>query len=233
MTLLRRATESTSDGPTQVIDPKPALLTPMQGATTRRPSFMLAGGLVVALAALVGAWAFSSATSTMSVMVLNRDVAAGEVIAASDLRVVETGSLVGIRSLAPESQELVVGQAARGPMPAGTVISPELFTDRTAVVPEGMAVVGAELSPGAAPAGSLNPGDPVTVLGVARSGGASLESAGAEVVTQGSIWSIERPDNGYNGSFVVGLLVPVDAQGRVAQAAADGLLRVTLVGESS
>lgn len=233
MTLLRRPEETTTEHSLQVGVAEPLALTAIGRPTTRRPSFMVSGGLVVAIAALLGAWVFSSATSTMSVMVLSRDVAAGDVISSSDLRVVETGSLVGIQSIAPEDQSAIFGRAARGPLPAGTVISTTLFTDRSTVVPEGMAVVGAELSPGAASAGSLSPGDVVTVLGVARSGVGSDETREAEILAEGSVWTISTSENSYDGSVVIGILVPADTQGRVAQAAADGLLRVTLVGEQT
>ncbi len=99
-------------------------------------------------------------------------------------------------------------------------------------VPAGLAVVGAELEPGAAPAGALVPGDRVVLLGVQNTSLANPDEIPAAIrLAQGSIWAVERPEATYNGRVVVSVLVPTDQQGVVAQAAADGRLRLALVGE--
>ena len=53
----------------------------------------------------------------------------------------------------------------------------------------------------------------------------------AEVLAVGTVWSVEPVGTGSSTSRVwVALLVPADTQGVVAQAAADGLLRLSLLG---
>src|SRR5262245_51660193 len=92
----------------------------------RRPSWGVAGVALVGVAALIGAWVFTAMSDTMRVVVAARDLAPGEVVTAADLRVVEFGRSSGVRAIAPEQQELIVGEAARGPIPAGTVLNTDL-----------------------------------------------------------------------------------------------------------
>lgn len=237
MALLRTAAETetstltSASHPSGSPEPAPIRLEP---PTQRRPSFILGGALAVLLAAALGGWVFVSSTSTISIMVLARDVEAGEVINATDLRAVEVGHFANARAVQPHQQSLVVGLAARGPLAEGTVINTDLLIDRSRVIPEGMAVVGAELEPGAAPAGAFEPGDLVALLGTERTTTVNTPNNNeAALLTEGSLWAIDRADGSFNGRLVVAFLVPETAQGLVAQAAADGRLRVALVGEDA
>src|SRR5262245_19059847 len=107
----------------------------------QRPSWVVAGVAMVAMAALIGAWVFTATSDTMRVVVAARDLAPGEAISATDLRVVELGRSGDVRAIRPEQQGLILGQAARGPIPAGTVLNTDLFADREQVVPVGQVVV--------------------------------------------------------------------------------------------
>jgi Flp pilus assembly protein CpaB len=211
--------------------PQPAMS--LSRPTSRRPSWILTGGLLVGLAALVSAYVFGSVTSTVSVMVAASDLDAGRPISRADLRVVEMGRVGGIRAIQPSDQDLIVGRAPRGPIPAGTVLNTDLFVDRSTVIPSGMAVVGAALGPGAAPSPALSAGDPVQVLGTVRvTGGDPQHHAAAEVLATGVVWSVEHPQSAASsGRLWVSILIPVEAQTTVAQAAADDRLRLSLVGE--
>ena len=75
---------------------------------------------------------FAATSDTMRVLVAARDVAPGEVIGADRLRVVELGRSGDVRAIQPMQQDLILGQAARGPIPAGTVLNTDLFADRDA-----------------------------------------------------------------------------------------------------
>lgn len=236
MTLLRTANETERGEPAT---PRPAGVQDTESPSVklaapsqRRPSFMLGGALAVLFAAALGGWVFTTSTSTISIMVMARDVEAGEVVTATDLRAVEVGHFADARAVQPHQQELVVGLAARGPLAEGTVINTDLLVARSQVIPDGMAVVGAELEPGAAPAGAFEPGDRVALLGTQRVSSVTDEAPDeADLLTEGSLWAIERPEGSYSGRVVVAFLVPEESQGRVAQAAADGRLRIALVGE--
>lgn len=204
--------------------------------TKRKPTWVLLGALMVALSMVVGAWVFTATSDRMSVVVAARDIEPGDVITAGDLSVVETGRSGELRAVLSDQQDLVLGQAARGPIPAGTVLNTGLVTDSGQVIPPEMAVVGAWLEPGAAPIADLRPGDVVELLGVARTssvpvGEPATVAPSAEVLASGSVWSVEPATSSAASSKVwAAVLVPKDAQGVVAQAAADGLLRLSLVG---
>jgi hypothetical protein len=192
---------------------------------------MLVGVVAVVLAALVGAWVVATSSETIRVVVAARDIDPGELIGVDDLRVVEVGRGGGLRAIQSSRQDLILGQAARGPIPEGTVLNTDLFTDRDEAVPVGQVVVGAALEPGAAPTSSLSAGDRVDVVGVAPStGGPPAADAAAAVLTSGTVWSVAPTGEGSSSQVWVSLLVPADAQPAVAQAAADGRLRLSLAG---
>jgi Flp pilus assembly protein CpaB len=207
---------------------------PLASARRRRPSWVVAGVALVAFAALVGAWVFSTTTSTMRVLVAARDLGPGDEVAATDLRVVELGRTSVVRAISPSQQDLIVGRAARGPIPTGTVLNTDLFVDRDRVVPAGSVVVGAALAAGATPTARLAAGDRVTLLAVAKTNGAAADDAApSTVLTLGTVWAVEAPTStGGQSSWWVSLLVPSQSQTAVAQAAADGRLRLSLAGTS-
>ena len=99
----------------------------MSGPTRRRPSWVLLGTLLVAVAGLLGAWVFTASTETISVMVAAREIGPGEVVTATDMRVVEMGKTGGLRAIQSSQQDLVIGRAARGPIPEGTVLNTGLL----------------------------------------------------------------------------------------------------------
>jgi hypothetical protein len=74
----------------------------------------------------------------------------------------------------------------------------------------------------------------VTLLAVAKTAGAPSDTtAPATVLTAGMVWSVDTPaSTGTSPNWWVSVLVPSEAQMAVAQAAADGRLRLSLVGES-
>ena len=164
----------------------------------RRPSWVLVGVALVALAALLGAWVFAATSDTMRVMVAARDLAPGEVIDAADLRVVELGRSGGVRAIQPDQQDLIVGRAARGPIPAGTVLNTDLFADREQVIPAGEVVVGAALAAGGGADGGAGRGRSGRRARRSRksTGGAGRRSAEATVLTTGTVWSVEQPAAG-------------------------------------
>lgn len=204
---------------------------PLVRPQRKRPSWVLLGVVLCGAAALLGALVFSSSTSRISIVVAARDLSPGEVITGTDLQVVEIGSTGDMRAIQASQQSLVIGQAARGPIPAGTVLNTDLFVEAGTAVPAGFVVVGAELDPGAAPVAGLASGDVVDVIGVVK--GASASESSATVITRASIWAVRAAGTSSSSGTWVSLLVPVESQTAVAQAAADEVLRLSLVGASS
>lgn len=200
----------------------------------RRPTWVIVGVLLVIVSAAIGAWVFTSMSDRVSVVVAARTIEPGEVLEASDLAVVEMTRADDLRSVESRNQDQLLGLAARGPIPAGTLLNADLFADREQVVPAGWTVVGASLAPGAAPIAALRPGDDVTVLGVVAQTGIAQDPDAAsqptaEVLAQGTIWAVE-PAGASSTNLWVSVLIPADAQGPVAQAAAGDLMRLSLTG---
>jgi hypothetical protein len=199
----------------------------------RRPSWVVAGVALIAVAALIGAWVFAATSDTMRVIVAARSLEPGEVIAPADLRVVELGRSGDVRAIQPHQQDLILGQSARGPIPAGTVLNTDLFSDREDVIPDGEVVVGAALPAGAVPAAGLAAGDRVNVLGVVEQPGTEPAGVGARVLATGTVWSVVEPvSSGGSAVWWVSLSVRESAELPVAQAASDGLLRLSMTGGS-
>ena len=102
------------------------------------------------------------------------------------------------------------------------------------MIPPGMVVVGASLDPGAAPVAGLRSGDRVELLGVERTTGAPTQDSSAPsavALASGTVWSVEHASsNSPSAKLWVAVVVPAEAQGAVAQAAADGLLWLSLIG---
>lgn len=205
----------------------------LNAPTRRRPSWLAGGVLLVALAALLGAWLFSSATSTLSVMVAARDLPPGHVVTRADLRVVEMGKAGGMRAVQAHQQDLVVGSAARALIPEGTVVHTGLFTTPAAAVPSGKVVVGGAFAAGAVPVANLVPGDRVVLLATPEAPPAAGVEAAPPAVELGTaeVWAVEGTASAGSSSekVWVALLVDVAIQGAVAQAAASEQLRLGLV----
>lgn len=210
-----------------------AAVVPLVPPRRKKPSWTLAGAVLVGLAALLSAWVFSTSSSNTRVMVAARDISPGEVVTATDLRAVDMGRVGEVRAVTSSQQALIIGHAARGPIPEGTVLNTDLFAEKDRAIPAGSVVVGAALEPGAAPTSRLAPGDRVDVLAVVKNTG-TPNAPTATLLATGSVWSVERIGVGSTTSKLwVSVLVAADAQASVAQAAADGRLRLSLVGAPS
>jgi Flp pilus assembly protein CpaB len=201
-----------------------------------RPSWIALGVMLAALAGLLGAYVFSAATDTIGVVVAARDLGPGELLGPADVRVVEMGRTGELRAVLSDQQDLVLGRAARGPIPAGTVLNTDLFTAPEFAIPAGKVVVGGAFGAGAVPTGSLRPGDRVELLRVATereqlAGGASGDVTATALGT-GVVWSVEGEASTESRSQLVwvSLLVDMELRGAVAQAAADDRLRLGLIG---
>ena len=202
----------------------------------RRPSWIALGVLLAALAGLLGAYVFSAATDTISVVVAARDIDPGEVLGPADVRVVEMGRTGELRAVLSDQQDLVVGRSVRGPIPAGTVLNTGLFVGPGSAIPAGKVVVGGAFGAGAVPTGSLRAGDEVQLLRVLTEreqlAAGSPGDAAASVLGTATVWSVEGEASTDSRSQLVwvSLLVDADLQGAVAQATADDRLRLALLG---
>jgi hypothetical protein len=201
--------------------------------TKRRPSWVLIGTIVVGLSALLGAYVFGTISDTIQVTVAGRDLDPGEAISASDLRVVEIGRTDEFRAVQPFQQELIIGLAPLGPIPEGTMLNTGLFVSADSGVPSGKVVVGSSLSAGAVPTPSLGAADKVVILATSPEAvGVAGAPSPAVVLGEATVWSVrgEASTTGESGRVWVALLIDESQQRDVAQAAADGRLRLALTG---
>ena len=122
----------------------------------------------------------------------------------------------------------LVGKSVRGYVPAGTPLNLGMIATGAALGP-GEDVVGAVLAAGAIPVGGLLPGDTVDVLVVAKASDTLVEAPpadlGAAVVYEVAPASSDPTDGTW-----VSLRQPAALGLQIAQAAADGTLRLGLVG---
>lgn len=200
------------------------------GAPKRRSvTRVLAGIGLLALSAMIGAYLFvASSPETTRVMVADGELAAGEPIGAGSLRVVEIGATDGLDVVSPEEQEVLFGLTPRSPIPDGTLLNPGLFVASDEAIPEGKVIVGVVLGPGSAPLERLRIGDPVGLVAVVSNVG--LDDSAPELLGEGEVWAIGPADDGLgDDAFWVSVLVDVEIQVAVAQAASADQLWVTAV----
>jgi hypothetical protein len=183
--------------------------------------------LVVAVCALVLAegrmLTEGRAGSREPVLALARPVAAGQVITASDLRVVDV-SAAGPVSLVPAwRQAQVAGRTATAGLPAGSLLA---AGDVGAPSPgRGQAWLGVALLPGRYPP-DLAPGQHVGVLAAPAPGvRAPARVAGYGVVL--SVTAAPAPDTA--GQMVVELDLPRDVVSQVTAAAAAGRVSLAVI----
>ena len=142
--------------------------------------------LLVAVCALVLAEGRVRAGSREPVLALARPVAAGQVITASDLRVVDVSAAGPVSVVAAARQAQVAGRTATASLLAGSLLA---AGDVGAPFPgRGQAWLGVALTPGRYPPG-LSPGQHVGVLAAPGRGG----RAPARVAGYGVVLSARRP----------------------------------------
>jgi len=209
----------------------PPTVAALASGRQRRPAIAALGALLIAAAGLVGAIVFASLSSSQVYMAAARDIGPGEVVEAADFRALEVAGLGAANGITIAAQNEIIGSASRGSIPAGTVLNHAMFVTAGSAVPEGMVVTGAALEPGAAAGGTLRIGDTVEVLAAAQPA-AALEVTAlpeAQILAQGTVWSVSETISGSAGRIVLSILVPADALPSVAQAAADDRLRLALI----
>lgn len=202
------------------------------GGRRRRLGLAAVGGLFVLVAGLIGASLFASLRSSVPVLVLRTDVAAGDVLTADQLLAAELGAdgLGQLSYLPVDRQDEVLGLTALGPLPAGALVSPAMFGDRGDVIPADHSVVGVVLDRGALPAGIVQAGDDVELIAAVDTIGLTETAAVAEVIGRARIWVVEPATELERGTSV-SVVVASELVPAVAQAAADDRLRIGLVGQ--
>jgi SAF domain len=207
---------------------RPAVrLEPAERRRRSRVSEIVVGVVVVTVFGLGVVLWHASTSSTESALVLERSVRAGEELRADALRTekVHVGAAVG--HVAADEAKRVLGKRATADLPAGTLVSADLFVAQPPV-PPGSTVVAAALAPGQFATYQLRPGQAVAAI---RTGDkpAGPEGAGAgAVMAHATIFEV-RELKDTTGTWIVSLLVPEGDAPAVASAAAAKALSLALV----
>lgn len=135
----------------------------------RRPALIGLGIALIALGALAAAWLVTTLAGTTAVVVMARDVAAGQQVTADDVRVVDIGGDLGATTgtayVPAGAMGEVVGRRTTIPLLAGQVVPPKALTDGRLVPGDGgQAVVGLPVTSAQVPATQLQAGDQILVV---------------------------------------------------------------------
>ena len=184
---------------------------------SRRRARIVFGVFIAALAVAGNLLVYSSLDHKSEVLQVVRDIPAGEVVSASDLRVVTVDVDGTVPTVAPDDIASVVNQYARVHIAAGTLMV-DVLVQPTPLVTVGQGVVAVEIRPSHVPAG-LRERSRVMLVVVNRDGSTGL-------VTEGRV--VARGDGIGSTDSVMALSVEVSQQDAASIAAADDV-RVALL----
>ncbi|MEV2274558.1 SAF domain-containing protein [Nocardiopsis sp. NPDC049922] len=165
-----------------------------------------AGVAVVVLGGIVAAWAAAQEGERVPMLVTATDVAAGDVLGDTDVRVVHA---LGVEDLELVPADNVIGATAAVPVPAGTVLTEPMLADASDWPGPGQAVMSVDAPPGMFPA-SAREGAPLLIVG-----GQDVEEDDGGEPIPARLHSV-GDEGELSGSQVIELLVDV---GDVAEAA--------------
>jgi hypothetical protein len=174
----------------------------------RHTPWLVAGVLVVAVCAFGFGQLYLRTTGLRPVLAMANNVAAGQLLQASDLRIVDAAADDGI-SLVPGSAEgSIVGQPASHDLLAGSLVTHGDVAPAANLAP-GQSVVAIACKPGQYPP-TLSAGDSVAVVDTGSRGGA-LQGSTAPPVTATVVAVTVPPGPDPNGAIVSIRLPSFDA----------------------
>lgn len=155
------------------------------------------------------------------VLVLARPLERGAVLTAADLAVAQVSADTSVRTVAPDGRAQLVGNTLLTPLPAGSLITPELVAPGAIDLGRDARTVGLALEPGGYPVASLAAGDTVSVVATAD-GGTVLDDAGV-------VLAVEPAVEG-STTLLVSVVVDRTAATPITAAAAADQVRLVLHG---
>lgn len=189
----------------------------------RSPKLIAIGVLCACLGGLGAAFAWTSMTTAQSVIVVQRAVAQGDVIAPGDFGITDVSVPIGVATVPGDQLSGLIGKQALVDLTVGSLIGPKSVGSVS--VPAGEAVVGIDLGPGHAPVNTLPYGAQVILLQVPRTSDTEVPdpwTMQATVVTT----SVTNPD----GSVLVDVSLSQENALLAAAFAAQGELAVVRMG---
>lgn len=188
--------------------------------------WIVLGVLLVAGSALTFAVLGGSSGNGTRALALAADIAAGEVLTEDLLTTVDVDTTGGVTILRAEYLDRVVGRTAVIGLPAGTLVTEDLFSDSSALA-QNEALVGVPLQASALPVAGLRSGDAVMVVRTPSPSDPS--DAVTPAVWRATVFGVASAASPSGDVKVVTLKVdPRDAPG-IAAAAATDRVRLILV----
>lgn len=190
----------------------------------RRPGLAVAGGLLIVLCGVTSAALATAGNDRLQTLTLARDVQAGQVLTADDLRVAELAGS-GLSALSADGVNLVVGQTITASLPAGTLLNDSMLS-RTPLPGAGLQLVAVAVKPGGVPIEAV-PGRDVTLVRVVTTADPQAAAQPTVLVSRARVVSVRTESA--NGLVILSVQVPSNAALAVAQASAAGAVAVTLL----
>jgi hypothetical protein len=196
--------------------------------TTNRPKgyAALAVMLIVGLGVL-GYWFYTQAGAKVPVLMAARNIPAGHVIAASDLKTVSVSG--GVTAVAANHMSEVVGQTAAVEILPQTPVQLAMVTTRSPLSST-QVLVGVAEAPGQVPSSGLVPGDQVEVLQLPQKT-AATSSVSSPVLATATVYDV-RTNPAVEGGTLLTLLAPKTAAYPITAASDAGLVALVKVGGS-
>ena len=190
----------------------------------RRPLLIGLSVVAVCLGALLGAWAYTSATNAQGVVAVRTSVERGQVIDRDDLVTVRIGVDPALQPIPATELEGLVGQRAATDLPAGGLVT-RAAVSSTVLPAAGQSVVGVPLPAALLPGEPLRPGDVVRIVATPGEQGDVTGSKPPHAITATVVGLF--PDD-EKGVTVVSVQVPFAVAVEAAARAATGKVAIVL-----
>jgi Flp pilus assembly protein CpaB len=196
---------------------------PRSAARLRRLDLRVVIGLALLLVGVVGTVGVVQAAGERTpVLVMARNVPAGQVIGELDVRVAEMGLAPGVATLGVGDRGRVVGQVASAPLAAGQVLDPTVVADPSPIQ-AGQVLMSVAVAPEHAAAGTLRAGDQVAVVASSPPDQPTtgITARAGVLLSQVPVISVSSAteEAGGEGKLLVSLAVPQEQAAALAQAA--------------
>jgi Flp pilus assembly protein CpaB len=193
---------------------------PRSAARLRRLDLRVVIGLALLLAGVVGTvGVVQRAGERTPVLVMARDVPAGQLIGELDVRVAELGLAPGVATLGVQDRGRVVGRVATAPLAAGQVLDPAVVAEPIPIE-AGQVLMSVAVAPEHAAAGTLRAGDQVAVVASSPPDQPTAGRAGV-LLSPVPVISVSSTtdETGGDGKLLVSLAVAEEQAPALAQAA--------------
>lgn len=211
--------------------PDPAAVVPSESLAPppklrRRPMLVAASVVAIGVGALLGVFAWSTASGGHDVLAARSTITRGHKFTRDDLIVVRAGLDPALSSVPAEQMESMVGKRAALDVPAGSLLTDTAVQDQ--LFPgAGLSVVGVAVGPGGLPSTPLAAGDQVRV--VLTPGPQGTIGRGDPPTMVATAISVTASDGGAAGAHtVVSVVVPQADAATIASWSATGRVAIVL-----